>query len=270
MLFRSKMMDCLDFFSICVMTSLEILMEFWFFIGFLQKKVKSIYSIWFAAFGMTVLAVFRLQGIWAFLVFAILLVAAGKLLCRADFVITVLYAVVTVEIMNLCFGLFNSLSYILFPLVFEKSPRFFGFIFMWAGNVLALALSVLCYRGVQKCCGCDETAQRKYVFLILMPVLLIFLASEYINQTFYGNTLAIEKGRILSGVNPYQILLMQILGVVSLFCVLFSYKKLAESFKRDKETELLGQQAFFWDSMWKRQNCAMKKQNLFGMISKII
>ena len=194
---------------------------------------------------MTVLAVFRLQGIWAFLVFAILLVAASKLLCRADFVITVLYAVVTVEIMNLCFGLFNSLSYILFPLVFDKSPRFFGFIFMWAGNVLALALAVLCYRGVQKCCGCDETAQRKYVFLILMPVLLIFLASEYINQTFYGNTLTIEKGRILSGVNPYQILLMQILGVVSLFCVLFSYKKLAESFKRDKETELLGQQAYF-------------------------
>lgn len=157
------MMDCLDFFSIYVMTSLEILMEFWFFIGFLQKKVKSIYSIWFAAFGMTVLAVFRLQGIWAFLVFAILLVAASKLLCRADFVITVLYAVVTVEIMNLCFGLFNSLSYILFPLVFDKSPRFFGFIFMWAGNVLALALAVLCYRGVQKCCGCDETARENTI-----------------------------------------------------------------------------------------------------------
>ncbi|MDE7132930.1 MAG: hypothetical protein K2O65_14275, partial [Lachnospiraceae bacterium] len=237
------MIDYLDFYSIYVMTSLEILMEFWFFIGFLQKKVKPIYSILFAAFGMTVLVVFNLQGNWAFLVFIILLMAAGKLLFRADFVTTALYAVVTVEIMNLCFGLFNSLSYILFPVVFEKSPRFFGFILMGAGNTLALALAVLCYRGVQKCCGCDETAHRKYVFVILMPALLIFLGSEYINQTFYGNTLTTEKEGMLSGVNPYQILLMQILGVASLFCILFSYKKLAESFKRNKEAELLELQA---------------------------
>ncbi len=237
------MIDYLDFFSIYVMTSLEILMEFWFFTGFLQKKVKPLYSILFAAFGMTVLLVFNLQGIWAFLVFIILLMVAGKLLYRADFVTTALYAVVTVEIMNLCFGLFNSLSYILFPVVFEKSPRFFGFILMGAGNTLALALAVLCYRGVQKCCGCDETAHRKYVFVILMPALLIFLASEYINQTFYGNTLTTEKEGMLSGVKPYQILLMQILGVASLFCILFSYKKLAESFKRNKEAELLELQA---------------------------
>ncbi|MDE5598599.1 MAG: hypothetical protein K2J04_12330, partial [Lachnospiraceae bacterium] len=109
------MIDYLDFFCIYVMTSLEILMEFLFFTGFLQKKVKPIYSILFAAFGMTVLVVFNLQGIWAFLVLIILLMAAGKLLFGADFVTTALYAVVTVEIMNLCFGLTNSLSYLLIP-----------------------------------------------------------------------------------------------------------------------------------------------------------
>ena len=237
------MIDYLDFYSIYVMTSLEILMEFLFFTGFLQKKVKPIYSILFTAFGMTVLVVFHLQGIRAFLVFVILLIAAGKLLFRIDFVTASLYAVVTVEMMNLCFGLTNSLSYILFPIVFEKSPRFFGFILMGAGNTLALTLAFLCYRGVQKCCGFDEKVHRKYVFAILMPALLIFLASAYINQTFYGNNLTIEKEEMLSGVNSYQILLMQVLGVASLFCILFSYKKLAESFKRNKEAELLALQA---------------------------
>lgn len=236
------MIDYLDFFSIYVMTSLEMLMEFWFFTGFLQKKGKLIYSILFAVFGMTVLTAFNLQGFWAFLVFILLLMMAGKLFYRADFVSAALYAVVTVEIMNLCFGLFNSLSYILFPVVFEKSPRFFGFILMGAGNTLALVLAVLCYLGVQKCCGCDETAHRKYVFVILMPALLIFVASEYINETIYGNTLTTEEG-ILSGVNPYEMLLMQVLGVASLFCILFSYKKLAESFRLNKEAAVLELQA---------------------------
>lgn len=237
------MIDYLDFFSIFVMTSLEMLMGVWFFTGFLQKKGKLIYSILFAVFGMTVLAVFNLQGILAFLVFIILLVAAGKLFYSADFGSAVLYAVVTVEIMALCFGVCNSLSYILFPLIFEKNPESCGFIFEWGGNIFALILAAVCCQAIQRCCECEETACRKYIFMILMPALLIFLASEYINENVYGNTVTIEKDRLMSGVNPYQILFMQALGAVSLFCIMFSYKKLAESLRRDKEAALLELQA---------------------------
>ncbi len=237
------MVDYLDFLNIYIMTSLELLMGFGFFMGFLQKKAKPIYSILFAAFGMTVLVIFNIQGISAFLIFIILLMAAGKLLYRADFASAALYAVVTVEIMALCFGLFNSLSYMLFPIIFENNPKICGFIFEWGGNIFALMLAVLCYQVIQRCCACDETAGRKYIFMILMPALLIFLASEYINENVYGNTVTIEKGGLMSGVNPYQMLLMQGLGAVSLFCIMFSYKKLAESFRRNKEAALLELQA---------------------------
>ncbi len=237
------MVDYLDFFSIYVMGSIEMLVGFCFFTGFLQKKIKPIYGILFTVFGTILLVVFRLEGILALLVFCMLLMVAGKLFYRTDGISAVLYAVVTVEIMNLCFGLSNSLSYILFPVVFEKSPHFFGFILMGAGNILALTLAVLCYRGVKKCCGCDETADSKYVFMILVPVLLIFFASEYINETIYGNTMTTENGGHLSGVNPYQMLLIQALGEASLFCILFSYKKLAESFRLNKEAALIELQA---------------------------
>ena len=237
------MIDYLDFFSIYVMTSLEIFMNFWFFIEFLQKKVKPIYGILFTGLWVAVLEIFNLQGIWAFLVFIVLLIVAGKLLYRADFGSVVLYAVVTVEITVLCFGLCNSLSYTLFPVVFENNPVIFGFIFEWGGNIFAFMLAVLCYRGIQQCCTCDETASRKYIFMILMPALLIFLAGEYINEDVYGNTVTIEKDGLMSGVNSCQMLFMQVLGAVSLFCILLAYKKLAESFKRDKEAALLEQQA---------------------------
>ncbi len=237
------MVDYLDSFWIYAMASLELFTGFCFFAGFLQKKVKPIYGMLFAAFGTIILVVFRLEGIWTLLVFIMLLVAAGKLLYREDGTRTALYAVVTIEILNLCFGLFNSLSYILFPLVYEKNPGNFGFIFAWAGNALALVLAVLCYQVIQRYCAWKETAGKKYAFMILMPALLIFLASEYINENVYGNTVTVEKDKILSGADPYQMLLMQALGVVSLFCIMFSYKKMAESFRLNKEAALLELQA---------------------------
>ena len=237
------MIDYLDFLSISVMTGIEMLMGFWFFTGFLQKKVKPVYSILFSVFGVAVLEIFNLQGILAFLIFIMFLIAAGKLLYRVDFGSATLYAVVTVEIMALCFGLCNSSSYILFPVVLEKNPGIGGFILEWGGNIFAFMLAVLCYRVIQQCCICGETAGRKYIFMILMPALLIFLASEYINENVYGNTVTIEKDGLMSGVNSCQVLFVQVLGAVSLFCIMLAYKKLADSFKRDKEAALLEQQA---------------------------
>ena len=257
------MADYLDFINIYIMGSLEMLMGFWFFTGFLEKKGKIIYSILFAAFGMSVLEVFKLQGVLAFLVFILLLIAAGKLFYRADFVSAALYAVVTVEIMNLCFGLTNSLSYLLSPIAFMKNPMIFGFIFMGAGNILAFVLAVLCYRSIQKCCVCDEKAERKYVFVILMPALLIFLTSEYINENILGNTMTIEKEGLLYGANSYQILLIQVLGAASLFCILFSYKKLAENFRLSKEAALLEVQAHSLNQYVEEAKLRYEKTNSF-------
>ncbi len=239
------MADYTDFFWTYVMVSLEMFAGFYFFMGFLQKKVKKIYGVLFAILGTIILAAFRLEGIFAVLVFIMLLMAAGKLICRENCILIALYAVVTIEILNLCFGLFNSLSYILFPIVYEKNHGSFGFVFAGVWSVFSMILAVLCYQAIRRYCICNETPGKKYVFMILMPVLLIFLASEYINEIVYGNTVTIEKGVILSGVNPYQMLLIQTLGVASLFCIMFSYKKLAEGFRLNKEAALLEMQALY-------------------------
>ncbi len=203
------MADFLDFCWTYVMGSLELFAGFCFFTGFLQKRVKPIYGMLFAVFGTIILVVFRLEGILALLVFIMLLMAAGKLLYREDCITAALYAVVTIEILNLCFGLFNSLSCILFPVVFEKNPGISGLIFAGAGSVFALGLAALCYRVIQRYCAWRETAGRKYVFMILMPALLIFLASEYINENVYGNTVTVEKEGLLSRADPYQTLSVQ-------------------------------------------------------------
>lgn len=253
----------IDFLSICVMTCLEMFMGFWFFTGFLQKKAKLLCSIWFAFFGTTVLEIFHMQGILASFVFMILLAAAGRLIYKVDFGSAALYAAVTVEMMALCFGFSHSISYLLFPIVFEKNPWICGVIFEWGGNIFSLALAVLCYRVVRRCCACEEAGGRTYIFMILMPVLLIFLASEYINETIYGNTVTIEKGGLTAGVNPYQMLLMQTLGIISLFCIMFFYKKLTESFQREKEVALLELQAHASEQYVKEAKLRYEKTKSF-------
>ena len=98
---------------------------------------------------------------------------------------------------------------------------------------------VLCYQVINKYFLYDETVRTKYALMILIPTLLIFLASEYISLNIYGDTITIEADGSLPGISPFPILFIQILGIASLFCIMFSYKKLMESFKLSRELSLL-------------------------------
>ncbi len=232
------MTDYLDFFGY-VMESLELSAGFCFLTGFLQKKVKTIYYILFSMLGTAALEIIGLEGILALLVFVIMLIAAGKLFCRADGILTALYAAAVAAIISLCFGLSNSLSCILFPAVFKQNPNMFGFVFMSAGSLLALLLSAVCYQAVRQCCARDETVSRTYIIMVLLPVLLIFSASAYMNEAVYGNTITIKENGRLADVHPYPILLVQVLGAASLFCIMSVYKRLLESLKLSQEIGLL-------------------------------
>lgn len=110
---------------------------------------------------------------------------------------------------------------------------------MAGSSILALFMSVLCYQFVYQCFAYDETAGAKYTLMILAPTLLIFLTSEYIVSNIYGNAITIEENGIVLSVKPYQILFIQILGLVSLFCILYAYKKLLESFRYKQKIALL-------------------------------
>lgn len=239
------MIDGLDFFNVCIMGSIEVLTGFHFFTRFLQRKVSFIYYILFAMFGIAVMTNFQAGSMMEFFAYVLLLIAGGVIVCKTYNVFIILYAVVTIEIMHLCYGIFNSLSCILFPLLFLGNPEIVSLLFMAVGSILALVMSAVCYRVVYKCFAYDETVGAKYTLMILIPTLLIFLVSEYISSGIYGNTITIEgDGRILSR-NPYQILFIQLLGIVSLFCILYAYKKLAESFKLSEEVSLLELETHF-------------------------
>ena len=231
------MADYLDFFNQYIMGSIQMLAGFYFFTKFLKKKVKPIYYLLVIVFAITSITIIHADSITEMFAYMLFLIASGIFVCKSDSSPAVLYAIITVEIMQLCYGIMNSMLSILYQLMFPFNHEIIGIVFMVLGN-MALIISVFFYRIVYKYFLYDETVKFQYILMILTPALLIFLMGNYIRSVIYGNTITISSSEILY-VDHYQMLVIQLLGMASLFCTLFSYKKLLENFHLNMELSLL-------------------------------
>lgn len=221
----------LDFFNIYFIGTAQILTGFYFLCKFLNKKLTSFYYVLFTICSFPV--IHWISGRTAeLLVYFLLLTAGGIFLCRADKVTVLLYAALTIEIMQLCYGIVHSLLHMLYPLMSPYPHKFVGIAILLLGNTALLA-AAFCYRLVIRYFLCDEALKKQHVFLILTPILFIFLMGEYISTIIY---------RTDSDVKHDQMFWIQLLGMASLFCMLTAYKKLLENFRLSTELSLLEQE----------------------------
>lgn len=235
-----------------ILISIEVFFGFYFYVKFLHKKIKLCYFLLFG--GCTVCVIYFVPGgtIVELGVFVLFLAAAGIRICHADLRPAVLYAVLTVEIMQLGYGIMKSLLSILYPYLSEFDQNRVGFAFMLAGEGLSLLLTGLSYVMVQQYFS-DEmhsfhygTVKKQYTLLVFIPVLMIFIMDEYINSFVYGMVVTDIDGKdTYLHTNHYQMLVMQLLGISSLFCILFVYNKLLYSFHLSAELSLLEQEEHF-------------------------
>lgn len=234
------MSDYIDFFSIYIMGSAQALTGFYFLTGFLQKKAKLYVYLLFALCWIIMTKVIPTGRITDFLVYILILAASGILACHGDWKSVILYSALTVEIMQLSYGIVNSLLSILYPLTSSLNQKIVGIVFMLSGNVAALLLSAFCYYMAHRCFSYYETIKKQYILVILIPVLMIFFMDEYINSIIYGSV-AIDGSGIILYTNHYQIFVIQLLGMAGLFCIMFAYKKLLQNFRLSTELSLLEQ-----------------------------
>lgn len=255
------MTDYMDFFSEYVMGSVQVLTGLHFFFRFLQKKVKLYSYVLFALLWAAILKVIPTSRITDFLVYTLMLTVGGILACHAECKSyevrnycnrsgaiswlpgqLFLYSALTVEIMQLSYGIVNSLLSILYPVMLPFDQRTVGAAFMLLGNIAALLLAMFCYHMTYRYFANHETVQKQYILIALTPVLMIFLMGEYISSVLYGNTIATDGRRMTAYTNHYQTLVIQLLGMASLFCVMFAYKKLLQNFRLNTELLLLEQE----------------------------
>lgn len=238
------MESCLDFFNNYIMGMIQMLAGFHYYTGFLNRRAQRQEYLLFALFGIVVISVIRDNGIGSFLAYILMLMFWGFFVCRAGFAAVVLYAVVLGEMMQLCYGIFDSVLCMIHPMLFSFPKNFVSILFVILGNTAVIAV-VCCGRVMNRYFACDETMNGQCVALILVPTLLIFLVSEYIHFTVYGNTVTLDDRGNLINANHDQMFLIQLLGIGSLFCIMAAYKKLLENVRFHTEISLLRQQEHF-------------------------
>ncbi len=253
------MAEYLDFFNIYILGVMETSFQLYFLAKILKKKMWTPFYFLFAV-GAVITNEFIPSGtIIGFVVFVLLISICGAFACHANFKDSILYATLTTEIMMLCSGIVNSLMSLQYPWL----PAFFH----EAGNIAVMLiceaasslLSVFCYcivyryfsrddlYPVDALCPADApdtTMGMQQMFLIFVPILMIFIMSNYIKAIEYDFQfeILVDKGPAEHLFSHGQMLSMYFLGLASLFCILFSYKKLQQNFRLSTELSLLEQQ----------------------------
>lgn len=230
----------MDFFNRDIMGSVQALIGCYYFTKLLQKKRKPYFYVLFAITWLAAMKVIPSGRMMEFVVFTALLVASGIFICRADWKSAVLYAALTVEVMQLSYGIVNYLLSIVYPHMSSFDQNAVGIALMMFGNI-SLLPAVFCYRAICRYFSYYEAIEKRYVLTVLIPILMIFLMGEYINYMMYGLNFTDSSGTAVYQ-NHYLMFVIQIFGMASLFCIMYAYKKLLQNFRLRTELSLLEQE----------------------------
>ena len=225
----------------------------YFLAKILKKKMWPPFYFLFAVCAVIVNDLVPSGMFTGFVVLVFLLTAYGTFICHADFKYSLLYAALAMEIMLLCSGIVNSLMSLPYPWL----PAFFhetdNIAAMLVSEAASLVLTGFCYYMVYRYFSWDDfdpvdtpktTMGMQQMVLIFIPILMIFIMSSYINAIEYDFQfeISVDKGPAEHFFSHGQMLSMYFLGLASLFCILFSYKKLQQSFRFSTEISLMEQQ----------------------------
>lgn len=196
---------------------------------------------------MIVTSFLSVGTVTGFVAIVLFLTVCEILVCHADFKPSLLYATLTTEIMLLCYGIVKSLIGLLYAWLIYFFYDTAGIAVMLVSEAASLLLTGVCYYMVYHYFSRDvfyTAAEMQQMFLVFIPILTIFIMSEYIN-TFsfdYQYMILEEDGSFEYLLSYWQLLAMHLLGLLSLFCILFSYKKLQQNFRLSTEISLMEQE----------------------------
>ena len=232
----------IDFFNIFIVGIAENIIELYFFAKLNGKKAKLSHYILLSAISNSFVNLVPAALPAKLLINAVLLVFFGVFIYKAGIKTAVLYTIIIVEVMELCFCIFNSLTGILSPLLYPVNPKAVGLIFMIINSFCSLLLSFLCYSVIHKYFVYSETEKNRYILMLFMPLLMILMLSEFISNSVYSNTIVLSRRGEMNNTNHIQMLVIQGFGILSLFCIIYVFQKLIHSFRINMQLSMLEQE----------------------------
>ncbi len=250
--------EYLDFFNRYIMGVIEMSFQFYFLVKILRKKLWLPFSFLFGVCAVIVTSFLSVGTVTGFVAIVLFLTVCEILVCHADFKPSLLYATLTTEIMLLCYGIVKSLIGLLYAWLIYFFYDTAGIAVMLVSEAASLLLTGVCYYMVYRYFSRDvfyprdathpvhTTSEMQQMFLVFIPILMIFIMSEYINTLSFDYQYVVfeEDGYFEYLLSHWQLLAMHLLGLLSLFCILFSYKKLQQNFRLSTEISLLEQEEY--------------------------
>ena len=218
-----KMTAYYDFFNIYIMGVVETSFQFYFLVKILKKKLWPPFYFLFAVCVVIINNFLPIGTIMGFMALVFLLTVCGALVCHADVKSSLLYAALTTEIMLLCYGITQSLASLAVPFLPAAFHDIAGIAFMLTSQAAALLLTGICYYVVYRYFADYSAAEMQQMFLVFIPVLMIFIMSRYVNtmQFDFRYVRGTDKEIFEYLFSHWQLLAMHLLGLASLFCILF-------------------------------------------------
>ncbi|NBH13192.1 GHKL domain-containing protein [Lachnospiraceae bacterium] len=233
-----------DFFNIYIMGVVDTSFQFYFLVKILKKKLWPPFYFLFAICVVLVNDFLPSNTIMGFMALVFLLTVCGTFVCHADSKSSLLYAALTTEIMLLCYGITQSLMSLFCPFLPVAFHDMAGMVFMLTSQAAALILTGFCYYMVYRYFSDYSVAEMQQMFLFFIPILMIFIMSRYINMVQFDSryVLGADEETFEYLFSHWQLLAMNLLGLASLFCILFFFKKLLQNFCLRTELSLLEQE----------------------------
>lgn len=231
-------------FYFCILNGCLALLEMTFFSRFVNLPVK-----WYQYFIYVVMMYFicavEIQMRMPFTLATVLELAVlwgfGCFVLKCSPVSSAITTILTITIMQVVNGIFQSLSSIFCSFVFIHAAVVTYIILI--SSILSIVATFLSYRYFVKSFCVKKTAMNQYVMILLIPILFVLLVVQHIFMT-YGNTIVLNSTgeRLLPKVSDLEMLFIQIFAYFCLIAVLFAYGKLSEGFNLQMQNVLLEQQ----------------------------
>ncbi len=237
-----KMIAYYDFFNIYIMGIIEMSFQFYFLVKILKKKLWPPFYFLFAVCAVIINKLLPVSTLIGFAAFVFLLTVCGTFVCHADPKSSLLYAALITEIMLLCYGITESLMSLAAPFLPAAFHDMAGIPFALASYAAALVLTGFCYYMVYRYFSDYTATEMQQMFLVFIPILMIFIMSRYISMVQFQYMIWTDEETFKYLFNHWQRFAIHILGLASLFCILFFFKKLQQNFRLSTELSLLEQE----------------------------
>ncbi len=231
----------INFFS-CFWRIMEMLSAFYFYMGFLKQRVRWMHGALFGIVTVLMLTVCYAGGMAEFIGWVLVLTGMGKLISKIEWGAVLSYAVIVVEIIQLSNGILDAAAMALLSAAFFTRPEL-GFVFAAFGGAGAFALSFFCFWLIRRFFSYEGTEKMQgHTFVVLWPSMLLYSVSQYISSYVYGNPMVTETMETMEDRGWILILVIELIGVVSLFCLLYAHKRMLENFWLRERASLLEQE----------------------------